>query len=752
MSNKFRHCQSFLQVYSSATGPPHTSYVSRPVAARQGSARSMQSEYKSDPLSPHPSDQDGYSMDDEEIASDATEAVDEEYRSRVPLTTLATDADFADIPDTMPRASGFNTHQYPVGSSPSRLVSPARKKALISVSFTQTDSSKLPVNAPQKLLKLDSSGAQATSSQTVQAAQDPPSSDLKDKQQLEQPALPELDRQITPTVTFYTYRAQLTFGLKTSKDGVNVAEHFRSWFKATSAAVPNFSLLPYDEGEKGLQITSLQQIPVDNPSFYTEYYFNHRVLNHGNLTGMVHFQCSVPWAKLKGYNSSYFGWLRTSNVYLNQTKFKTSTLVACGFLVGAHPGYLRRDEAEDELRLSLKLSDEDISFQLSSRTVSVPLQEGKPEKFTFQAIAVETATQFAAKLRERFYSLENPNIAFNHFPYTGMYQFVPFLKTKEWTCLKILQLAKLHVSIIQDLKPIFIANLQNIHHAIKPDGETLLQGFYGMTYTPPPTNGVIPDKVPLLHSIHNTGNKTTKVILARTEYYDEALNQLSALHEILTANIPLEYQERVFVGATRATITGRQLDSISSCNYSAYADSLLSTFNPQDGEVKEIQPPHKRVRPVPLSYAAATRSEEATVNEMASQSPTMTVSMSSLTSDDINELYEKMKHHITASHGENPSVRIEELEHQFQISTKEIHDLREHLDQQVSSIATRVDNLAADINKQNAIILAMQREFTTAMKDFSTRLQQFHAIPGVNATSTPGPSTSGHRHWGETIK
>ena len=175
--------------------------------------------------------------------------------------------------------------------------------------------------------------------------------------------------------------------------------------------------------------------------------------------------------------------------------------------------------------------------------------------------------------------------------YTGMYQLVPFLKTKEWICLKIIQLTKLHVFIIQDLKPIFIANLQNIHHAIKPDGETLLQGFYGMTYTPPPNNGVIPDKVPLLHSIHNTGNKTTKVVLARTEYYDEALNQLSAIHEILTANIPLKYHERVFAGTTRATITWRQLDSISLCNYSAYVDNLLSTFNLQDGEVKEIQPP-----------------------------------------------------------------------------------------------------------------------------------------------------------------
>lgn len=45
-------------------------------------------------------------------------------------------------------------------------------------------------------------------------------------------------------------------------------------------AVPNFSLLLYDEGKKGLQITSLQQVPNENASFYTTYYFNHRVSNH----------------------------------------------------------------------------------------------------------------------------------------------------------------------------------------------------------------------------------------------------------------------------------------------------------------------------------------------------------------------------------------------------------------------------------------------------------------------------------------
>jgi len=58
---------------------------------------------------------------------------------------------------------------------------------------------------------------------------------------------------------------------------------------ASSKHIPNFALFPFDE-EKGQVITTAEQIPDDNPSFYTAYNHNHWVLNHGNMTGMVHFQ------------------------------------------------------------------------------------------------------------------------------------------------------------------------------------------------------------------------------------------------------------------------------------------------------------------------------------------------------------------------------------------------------------------------------------------------------------------------------
>jgi hypothetical protein len=291
------------------------------------------------------------------------------------------------------------------------------------------------------------------------------------------------------STVFYTYRAQLTFGLSPSPSGVNVAQYFRRWIFSSCASIDNFSLLPYDD-EKGQQVNTIDQVPDENKDFYLSYYHNHRVLHQGNLTGMVAFQCSTPWAQLKSPNHPYFAWLKMNKVFINQTKFTTSSLVPCGFLLGAHPGHFRRDEAESELRVSLGYQNEDeVPFQLSLHSVSVPIQEGKPDRYAFQAVVVETSTQQASSLCEKFFSLGNPTQAQERFPCTGKYQFVPFLKTHEWTVAKILQLAKLHVKLIHDLKAIFIKNLKNIHNTIDDDGTILLQGFYGMTFTHPTVEG-----------------------------------------------------------------------------------------------------------------------------------------------------------------------------------------------------------------------------------------------------------------------
>ncbi len=510
----------------------------------------------SPPASPRPSEQEDYSIPDDDLRS--TTSTTSSYRARVPLTTVE--------PEVYARPQD------------KRLKVPTK----ICLDDQRQQDEQIKKKSKVALQPTPKFGHQNITTTDIVGYNQSPTPQADSIQQQSQPTLPSGPTNYDSKNTYYTYRAQLTFGLKPTKSGVNVADLFNKWLENSCTHLGNFSLLPFDE-DKGQQIMSLSQVPEDNASFYTKYFFNHRVLNHGNLTGMVYFQCSVPWTQVKSAKSSYFQWLKEHNVYLNQTKFKTATLVACGFLVGAHPGYLRRDEAEEELTRSLESTKDEVQFQLTARTISVPIQEGKPERYTFQAVVVETATSTAAKLREKFFSLGNPLEAKLNYPYTGHYQFVPFLHTKEWTVPKILRLAKLHVSIVQDLKPIFLGNLKNIHNTIDNDGTTLLQGFYGMSYSTLSSNTAPARTVPLLHSVHNTGSKTTKTALVSQALFQEALNQLSTLHDILSNNIPESFHGNVFIDSARATIIGRSADTISSCNYALYATQLLENFNPQEG-------------------------------------------------------------------------------------------------------------------------------------------------------------------------
>lgn len=521
-----------------------------------------------------------------------------------------------------------------------------------------------------------------------------------------------------PPKTFFMYRAQLTFGLKPTAAGVNVATLFKRWIHSSSETLPDFSLLPYDE-EKGQQITSQNQAPDDNPDFYGKYYHNHRILQHGNLTGMVSFQCSLPWPQLKKANSTYFNWLRFNNVYLNQTKFKTATLVSCGFLVGAHPGHFRRDEAEMELKRSLNIDAAEIPFQLSARTASVPLKQGSSDKYTFQAVVVETSATFAKQLREAFYSLQKPSVAVHQYPYTGKYQFVPFLQSKEWTVHKILQLAKVHVTIIKDLRPVFVANVQNIHNIISPTGQTLLQGFMGMS-----CKGLQGEEVPLLHSIHNTGNPKIKVALVTTSHHDAALDQFASIHAGLMTVIAPEFHDKVFVGTSPAGLTGQQIDSTSSCNCSANADELIHLYNPQEGDIQPTM--QKRFRATPMTYSSVASSQPPPTSEATQPPPPQatansTGSISSLTSTELDQLYERLKHHIDKDTTTSQGISASEMEQHVKKSNQDIQIMRQYMNDSITQLSTRLDQMHSDINKQNAVIVGIQREFQTSITDMTTQ-------------------------------
>lgn len=184
-------------------------------------------------------------------------------------------------------------------------------------------------------------------------------------------------------------------------------------------------------------------------------------------------------------------------------------------------------------------------------------------------------------------------------------------------CPKIYHIAKLYVKIVQDLHAIFLTNLKDIHNSISLDGTTLMQEFYGMRLNFPAEVEHPTTSDSLLHSIHNTGKFCTKVALMPTSHFDEALTQLSAIHSILTASF-----------TSMVGITGQNIDSISSCNSTAYATELLKLYNPQDGkDPEEPKPPIVLLTdPADLCYSATAGESSETAMETSKVTDVLCIS------------------------------------------------------------------------------------------------------------------------------
>jgi hypothetical protein len=149
---------------------------------------------------------------------------------------------------------------------------------------------------------------------------------------------------------------------------------------------------------------------------------------------------------------------------------------------------------------------------------------------------------------------------------------MPFLPSREWKIETIYNLARLHTRTIQDLCPIFLQNLKDIHNKIHSNGFNLYQGFQAMQLTG--INGKDPAK-PLLESIHNTSDPAIKVALVPKDNVENTKIQFAALHSILLENVPVDFHHNVFVGSLQAGPMTQQVESFLASKSAAYAQGLL---------------------------------------------------------------------------------------------------------------------------------------------------------------------------------
>jgi hypothetical protein len=171
-----------------------------------------------------------------------------------------------------------------------------------------------------------------------------------------------------------------------------------------------------------------------------------------------------------------------------------------------------------------------------------------------------------------------------------------------------------------------------------------------------------------------------------------------------------------YLEVTLPSITSGHRDTIHSCNSSHYANELLQIHNPQDAE--EDPPEYqKRFRPGTISYAAVARAQDqlnqhTTSNvsfTLSSQQPgtnfsqpSQTTLVSSLTNDDLDKLYERLKHHSTAP--EEGGLSSDELEEMVQDSNSVIQQVHDEMKASVAELSSQVNTIGTQVSKENVHI------------------------------------------------
>ncbi len=99
-----------------------------------------------------------------------------------------------------------------------------------------------------------------------------------------------------------------------------------------------------------------------------------------------------------------------------------------------------------------------------------------------------------------------------------------------------------------------------------------------------------------------------------------------------------------------------------------------------------------------------------------------------------------MVHSDTRSNGDAVHVRVSRNPEGLRTCT--VQTITLSMEQQ----NVRIDHLAHSIEKQNSIILGMQKEFQVTMGSFSSRLQELYSMNTSTTQVTPTTTTTVPRH------
>jgi hypothetical protein len=218
--------------------------------------------------------------------------------------------------------------------------------------------------------------------------------------------------------------------------------------------------------------------------------------------------------------------------------------------------------------------------------------------------------------------------------------------------------------------------------------------------------------IPLLDSIPNTSNPTTKVALVPSKNVEEAWVQFEALNNILLNHVPKAFHDKVFVNNLPAGLTDQQVDSIPASNSATYALGLLQSFNPQDGD-EDAQPQNwSHLMTVRLSYKAASLATTSTATPLASGRAV--TSISSFSKDDIKSQNDQLKNYLSTA--DASQVAIEDLEDYYKQFQDAMANLTGKLKVDLGTLTGKVDSLQVGMVKHQESIDILKLDIQKQME------------------------------------
>ncbi len=112
--------------------------------------------------------------------------------------------------------------------------------------------------------------------------------------------------------------------------------------------------------------------------------------------------------------------------------------------------------------------------------------------------------------------------------------------------------------------------------------------------------------------------------------------------------------------------------------------------------------------------------------------------LSSLTDQDLEVLYERLKHHVELD-GDSPGITTDEMEKLVSESNQAIQDIREEMRNSVADLAKEMANISTSVKKQNAVVVGIQKSFEATSKDIKDSVNNQVADLSTQIENKPFP-------------